>query len=117
MTSYKLKSQTEKVASQYFLMNSRRIDTASKITFESIACAYSKLNFDLKLTAYTKDKNGIMTKKDSLLIPRKHSDEVVAIIPLGWFTDEVEVRLTHFDASTIEEQKQSGNIIFSNIKK
>ena len=84
-------------------MNSRRIDTASSITFESIACAYSKLNFDLKLIAYTKDKNGKTTKKDSLLIPKKQSDSAVAIIPFSWFTDSVEVRLNHFDASTQEE--------------
>ena len=65
MLSYKLKHLRKKSLSQHFLLNTTRVATATKISFESIACVYNKLKFDLAITAYGKNgDNGRMEKKD-----------------------------------------------------
>ena len=87
MQTFKLKREKGKIQSQYFLLNSSRVDTATKIIFESIACVYSKLNFDVLLTAWKPDpKNPNRSQHvDEKLCPRQE----VIIIPITWFRDQL----------------------------
>ena len=102
MLSYKLKHTAKKSLSQHFLLNTTRVATATKISFESIACVYNKLKFDLSITAYGKNgKNARMVKIDKLYVPKKS----VNIVPIKWFENQYQIRLSHFDANMKEEQK------------
>ena len=103
MQTFKLKRQAKvKINSQYFLLNSSRVDTATKIYFESIACVYSKLNFDVMLTAWkpdAKDPKSSGSHIDEMFCPRRE----VKIIPITWFIEQLQVKLSHFDANNLEK--------------
>ena len=80
--------------------------TETKIVFESIACVYNRLKFDVHLTAFLpgKKKGTYITKPgvgllhESIVVPSQE----VGIIPITWFEKGYEVRVAHFDANTSE---------------
>ena len=102
MQSFKLKRTKKNAVSQYFMLHTTRVDTATKISFQSIACIYSQLKFDMQLTAFERVRGTTeMVKKDSLLVPRHQ----VRVLPMSWFEEELQVRMSHFDANLKEESK------------
>lgn len=94
--------------------------TETTIAFESIAVVYNRLSFCVRFNAFKPhEQKGKYVKADGKLL--RGSIQVdpkqVAIIPIAWFEQGYEVRVSHFDANSAEIESVNQNVVLSNIRK